>query len=172
MSLREIYTQVILDHYKRPRNKGVLEEATHSARCDNPLCGDKVHLYLKVENKKITGASFEGNGCAISQASASIMTQMIKGKSIAEARDLRENFRKLLLEKDWKPDPRILGDLIALEGVKKLHARVKCAICAWHALEAALEGKDAVDMEKVELSANNKKESLQPVELEEWEKGI
>ncbi len=169
--LRDIYTQVILDHYRKPRNKGELDDATHMSRCDNPLCGDKVFLWLKVEDEKIVDVKFAGNGCAISQASASIMTQMIKGKTCQEALKLKDSFREMLLEKDYQPDIKVLGELIALEGVKKLHARVKCAVCAWHALDSALKGEAEVSTEKKDmLSAPIEAEG--EVELAEWEKEI
>jgi len=167
MSLREIYTQVILEHYKKPRNKGTISEPTHVSRCDNPLCGDRITLYLVLQGDSIREAMFEGNGCAISQASASIMTQMIKGKSIQEALALESEFRKMLLEPDYRADPKLLGDLIALEGVKKLHARVKCAVCAWHALNGALEGESAVSTESLADLESSTKEGI---ELEDWEK--
>ncbi len=171
MSLRSIYTQVILDHYKRPRNKGTINNATHASICDNPLCGDKISLSLKVENDTIVDAKFEGNGCAISQASASMMTQAIKGKTVLEVRHLKDSFRSMLLEKECMPDAKELGDLISLEGVKKLHARIKCAVCAWHALEACLQGRESVSTEERE-GGEAPSEKPPIIEPEEWEKEL
>jgi len=148
--LDAIYSEVIMEHYKHPRNRGVVENATHENRCDNPLCGDKIHLTLWVEDRRIEDAKFSGDGCAISQASASIMTEMVSGMSITDAKELEAEFRKMLLEEDHQPDAEKLGDLIALQGVKQLHARVKCAVCAWHALDAALSGVATVSTEREE----------------------
>ncbi len=167
MSLREIYTQVILDHYRKPRNKGKLEDATHTSRCDNPLCGDKVSLYLRLDGERIAEIRFDGVGCAISQASASIMTQILKGKTIEESMKIEQEFRRMLLSQDHEPDINILGDLVALAGVRKLHARVKCATCAWHALDAALKGVETVSTETSDDRAEEGE-----IELADWEKSL
>lgn len=148
VDLDDIYSEVILEHNKHPRNRGRVENATHESHCDNPVCGDKIDLSLRVRNGRIEDVRFLGEGCAISQSSASIMTQMIKGKPVAEAEALGEEFRQMLLEGDYEPNAAKLGDLIALQGVKKLHARVKCAVCAWHALRAALTGTATVSTEE------------------------
>lgn len=146
--LSDIYSEVILEHNKHPRNRGRVESATHKSHCDNPTCGDTIDLSLRVENGRIEDVKFEGEGCAISQASASIMTQMINGLAVEDAEALEAEFRKMLLAEDYQPDAAKLGDLVALRGVRKLHARVKCAVCAWHALDAALSGTATVSTEE------------------------
>lgn len=139
--IREVYQEVILDHNRRPRNYGKLACATHSAEGFNPLCGDKLTLYLHVDEQNvITGVSFEGKGCAISAASASLMTEALKGKTIEEAEALFQTFRGHLTEGDAAVATDI-GKLKVLEGVKAYPSRVKCATLAWHTLHAALKGK-------------------------------
>lgn len=132
---RELYQQVILDHYKTPRNAGELTSPTNTARGDNPLCGDKIHLQLLVKDGVIEDIKFSGSGCAISTASASLMTESVKGKPIAEAHQLFESFRKLVM---GKSDNGSLGKLAVFAGVRDFPVRVKCATLAWHTLEAAL----------------------------------
>ncbi|OPX22294.1 MAG: SUF system NifU family Fe-S cluster assembly protein [Planctomycetales bacterium 4484_113] len=146
--LSDIYSEVILEHNRHPRNRGRVESPTHESHCDNPTCGDTIDLSLRVKDGRIEDVKFLGEGCAISQASASIMTQMIKGMSVEDAETLEAEFRRMLLEENYQPDAAMLGDLIALQGVKKLHARVKCAVCAWHALDAALSGAATVSTEE------------------------
>ena len=136
MSLLEpLYRDLLLEHYKRPRNRGRLEPHSHRAEGLNPSCGDELELFLRVEGGLIAGLSFLGEGCAISQATASLMTEALTGKSVPEALELAEKFRAML--RGDAPDPA-LGELKTLQGVSKLHARVKCAALAWTTLEQAL----------------------------------
>ena len=139
--LRELYQEVILDHNKRPRNFRVLDGAPAKAEGYNALCGDRVTVYVEMEGERIKDISFTGSGCAISKASASMMTAALKGKTREEARALVEKFRDLVT---GKPDeiPVDLGKLEVFSGVCEFPARVKCATLAWHTLGAALEGKD------------------------------
>ncbi len=135
--LREIYQEVILDHYRKPRNFAVLETATQQARGHNPLCGDRVSVYLSVDGGVVKDVSFQGAGCAISTASASLMTEAVKGRSVDEIRALFHRFHEMMTgEEDEAGD---LGKLEALSGVRQIPIRVKCATLAWHTLKAALE---------------------------------
>ncbi len=136
-NLRELYQEVIIDHNRSPRNYHPLEKANHKAEGFNPLCGDKLSLYLIIENNIIKDASFEGAGCAISTASASLMTENIKNKTIDEADKIFNDFH-LMLTKDDAPITENLRKLSVLSGVKEFPTRVKCATLAWHTLEAAL----------------------------------
>tara|TARA_B100001027_G_C16136165_1_gene271528 strand:- start:211 stop:672 length:462 start_codon:yes stop_codon:yes gene_type:complete len=144
MNLKELYQEIILDHGKNPRNLGKFENFNKDAKGHNPLCGDKVHLFLKLdENKKVNDISFEGEGCAISMASASIMTDLMKGKSEAEAKEIISKFLEMIKEKD-DIDSNLLKEdektkLMSLGGVKNYPMRVKCATLSWHALTSALE---------------------------------
>jgi nitrogen fixation NifU-like protein len=133
--LHQLYQEVILDHYRKPRNKGVVEEATHSITMNNPLCGDVVELLLTVRNGRIVDAAFEGHGCSISQASASMMTDRLKGRSIEEALTLDATFTRMLHGDADAATDEDLGDLRALAGVAKFPVRVKCALLAWNCLE-------------------------------------
>jgi nitrogen fixation NifU-like protein len=136
-----LYQELILDHYRRPRNKGDLEGATRSAIMKNPLCGDEVVLHVKVEGDKLSDVRFSGRGCSISQASASMMTQLVKGKSSGEISELRNTFRDLVMGAAPADDSAAtgkLGSLRALGGVSRFPARVKCALLAWNALETAM----------------------------------
>jgi len=135
MSLRELYQEMILDHSKYPRNFGVLTHANHEHVGHNPLCGDKITIYLHEENGVIKAVQFEGSGCAISLASASLMTESIKGKTIAEFEALFSAFHVLVTEGKETID---LGKLDSLRGVSAFPVRVKCATLAWHTLKAAL----------------------------------
>ncbi len=147
--LRDLYQEVLLDHSKRPRNFGVLEDADHMAVGHNPLCGDKVVVYLRMEGDRIAEIRFQGQGCAVSQASASMMTESVKGKTRAEAEALFERFHELLTgkEPDAAEAPEV-GKLTIFAGVRKYPVRVKCATLAWHTLRAALEQKtEAVSTE-------------------------
>jgi nitrogen fixation NifU-like protein len=137
--LRELYQQVILDHNKSPRNFRVMENPTQEADGHNPLCGDTLHVYLHVDDGIVKDVSFQGSGCAISKASASLMTSMIKGKSVEEAEKLFENFHALVtgnLGSDH--DISELGKLGVFAGVQEFPVRVKCASLAWHTMETAL----------------------------------
>ena len=141
-SLRELYQEVILDHSKHPRHFGPLPEATHHAEGYNPLCGDHFTVYLEVEGDSIRDAGFQGSGCAISKASASMMTQAVKGKSRAEAEKLFARFHQLVTEgKSGNGNGNELGKLEVFSGVSEFPVRVKCATLAWHTLQAALQGK-------------------------------
>lgn len=136
--LRELYQEIIIDHNQNPRNHHVLDDATCCAKGFNPLCGDKLTVYLHVENDVITKISFLGEGCAISQASASLMTEILQGKSIKEAHQLFERMHHMLTVED-DPDVATLGKLSVMAGVRTFPARVKCATLAWHTLENALK---------------------------------
>jgi nitrogen fixation NifU-like protein len=137
--LRDLYQEVILDHNRRPRNFGPLPEANRQAEGHNPLCGDRVTVYLDVAGDRIQGVSFEGAGCAISTASASLMTEALKGLSVEEARTLFHAFHVLVTQGDEGED---LGKLAVFTGVREYPMRVKCATLAWHTLMAALDAKD------------------------------
>lgn len=140
--LQDLYQEVIIDHNRSPRNFGKLDDATQVAEGYNPLCGDKLNLYLKTEDDVITDISFDGSGCAISVASASLMTDSLKGKTIQEAEQLFENFHNLIIDENEPELDQIqsLGKLAALAGVKEYPARVKCATLCWHTLHSALQG--------------------------------
>ena len=143
-ALRDLYHDVIVDHGRRPRNFGRLTQPSHSAEGFNPLCGDRLTLYLELKGDVIVGASFEGAGCAISTASASLMTEALKGKTRAEAAALMATFRALVTGAPDAAAPAALGKLVALGGVREFPARVKCATLAWHTLHAALHADHAV----------------------------
>jgi nitrogen fixation NifU-like protein len=142
MDLKDLYRDVILDHNKRPRNFGRLEPPAHEARGHNPLCGDQLTVYVTLEGDLVRDVRFDGSGCAISVASASLMTEAVKGKSRAEAEHLYAAIHDLLTRAD-APCPPELGKLAALGGVREFPARVKCASLCWHTLHAALEGAAA-----------------------------
>jgi nitrogen fixation NifU-like protein len=143
--LTDLYQEVILDHNKSPRNFGTLKDANHSALGHNPLCGDQLTVYLKVEDGVIREVSFIGKGCAISKASASLMTEALKGKTEGEAEGLFTRFHDLLTgPPDVKADGRALGKLAVFSGVREFPVRVKCATLAWHTLRQALSGSPAV----------------------------
>jgi nitrogen fixation NifU-like protein len=139
--LRDLYQEIILDHSRQPRNFGVLAEANRSARGYNPLCGDQLTLYLKVEDDIVQDARFEGAGCAISTASASVMTEVLKGKRVTEIETLFDGMIELLTSDVTEPvsTDLELGKLAAFSGVREYPMRVKCATLAWHTLRAALE---------------------------------
>jgi nitrogen fixation protein NifU and related proteins len=136
--LSDLYQEVILDHNRRPRNFRVLEHATHQAEGYNPLCGDRMSLFLTLDGDVITDVGFQGSGCAISKASASLMTDRLKGTSVADARALFERFHRMVTT---PPDVEVedLGKLSAFAGVREFPVRVKCASLAWHTLKAALD---------------------------------
>jgi nitrogen fixation NifU-like protein len=139
--LRELYQEVILDHNKRPQNFRKLEDANCTAEGFNPLCGDQITVYLLVEDQVIRDVAFQGSGCAISKASASMMTGTVKGKTIAEAEGLFELFHKMVTaDLSAESDPLVVGKLAAFAGVREFPVRVKCATLPWHTLHAALEG--------------------------------
>lgn len=146
-SIEELYQEIILEHNKRPRHYGPLDSVTHQAAGHNPLCGDDVQVLLKVSNNQLADVAFTGQGCAISKASASMMTEAVLGKSLPEVRELsakvisamKGSGEELVLEED--------GELASLLGVRKFPARIKCATLAWHALEAALDGRESISTE-------------------------
>ena len=136
---KALYQEVILDHNKKPRNFGVLENATHKAEGHNPLCGDHLTLTLKVDGEKVDGIAFTGESCAICKASASMMTAAVKGKARQEAETLIQEFRDMATGTlDFEKQPHHLGRLTVFAGVRDLPTRVKCAILPWHTLHAAL----------------------------------
>ena len=145
MNLKELYQEIILEHGKNPRNLGKTENFNKDAKGNNPLCGDNVHVYLKLnEQRKVEDISFEGSGCAISMASASIMTDLIKGKSDNEAKEIIEDFLGMIKENPELKN-KILKEydktkLMCLSGVKQYPMRVKCATLSWHTLVSAIEG--------------------------------
>lgn len=140
--LQDLYQEVILDHNRRPRNFRVIEDG-RKAEGYNPLCGDRLTVYLRVENGRIADASFQGSGCAISKASASLMTDSLKGKTLAEAEQLFERFHRMITRPPEEP-VEDLGKLSVLAGVRQFPIRVKCASLAWHTLHNAIEARDEV----------------------------
>ncbi|MEO8909869.1 MAG: Fe-S cluster assembly sulfur transfer protein SufU [Gemmatimonadaceae bacterium] len=136
--LSALYQELILDHYRRPRNKGTLENADASIEMKNPLCGDEICLQVAFEGNSVCDLRFAGRGCSISQASASMMTQIVKGRSAEEIEAIRKRFRDLMLGDQSAATDEALGSLRALSGVARFPARVKCALLAWNALETAL----------------------------------
>ena len=146
MNLKELYQEIILEHGKNPRNLGKTENFNKDAKGNNPLCGDNVHVYLKLnEQRKVEDISFEGSGCAISMASASIMTDLIKGKSDNEAKEIIEDFLAMIKENPELKNKILKEDdktkLMCLSGVKQYPMRVKCATLSWHTLVSAIEDK-------------------------------
>jgi nitrogen fixation NifU-like protein len=139
MGLKDLYRDVVVDHNRSPRNFRKLTDATSIQEGFNPLCGDKLTVYLKLDGDRISDVSFEGSGCAISVASASLMTETLKGKTVAQAEQLFEKMHALLTVEDPKRDLESLGKLAALSGVREYPSRVKCATLCWHTLKNALE---------------------------------
>jgi len=139
--LRALYQEVILDHSKRPHNHRAMADATRAAQGYNPLCGDKISLFVKLDGERITDVSFQGSGCAISTASASILTETLKGKTLAEAESLFQTFHNLVTGKTpSEGSGQELGKLAVFSGVSQFPVRVKCATLAWHTLRSALAG--------------------------------
>jgi nitrogen fixation NifU-like protein len=138
MDLKDLYRDVIVDHNRHPRNFGKLDPADAQADGHNPLCGDRLTVYVNLDGERISDARFEGAGCAISVASASLLTEAVKGKSKAEVQRLFDDVHTLLTQHDANVDPAKLGKLAALSGVREFPARVKCASLCWHTLNAAL----------------------------------
>ncbi|WP_245395492.1 Fe-S cluster assembly sulfur transfer protein SufU [Anthocerotibacter panamensis] len=141
--LRDLYQEVILDHYKRPRNFGVLPQANREAQGHNPLCGDRVTVYLHLADDRVQNIRFQGSGCAISTASASLMTEVLKGKTLAQAEELFANFHELLTGAQEAGHSPEVGKLEILAGVRAFPVRIKCATLAWHTLNAALHNSFA-----------------------------
>ena len=139
--LRDLYQEVILDHNRRPHNFRVIDDATAKQEGYNPLCGDRLTLYLTLDGDVIKDVAFQGSGCAISKASASLMTDALKGKTVTEARELFEKFHAMITS-DHEVPAADLGKLSVLAGVREFPTRIKCASLAWHTLHAALENKD------------------------------
>ena len=157
MNLKELYQEIILDHGKNPRNLRKTDNFNKDAKGHNPLCGDKVHIYLKLnENKKVEDISFEGEGCAISMASASIMTDLIKGKEENEVKEIVIDFLKMIKEKD-EIKTNLLNDdektkLMCLSGVKQYPMRVKCATLSWHTLTSAIDrSQNEINTENMDI---------------------
>lgn len=155
MDLKDLYRDVIVDHNRNPRNFGKLDPADAQADGHNPLCGDRLTIYVDLEDERVREARFEGQGCAISVASASLLTEAVKGKSPAEIRALFEAVHALLTQQDAPADIAQLGKLAALSGVREFPARVKCASLCWHTLNAALEraGKAATHERPTEIDS-------------------
>ena len=137
MSLDELYKEVILDHYRSPRNKRELSDASVTVKGNNPLCGDEITIHARIEDGKVTELTFEGQGCSISQASASMLTESVSGKTVDDANTLAGEFRSMM-EGKAEPDDEEFGDLMALKGVVKYPVRIKCAVLGWDVLQDAL----------------------------------
>ena len=140
-NLDNLYRRVIMDHYKNPRNRGILEDGSHTINMNNPTCGDRIQLTFKVVDGLVVDARFEGEGCSISMSSASMMTQAIKGKKVEEAIKLSKIFSDIMQGKEYDDDID-LGDIEALQGVAKFPARIKCATLAWKAMEKGLKEEE------------------------------
>ena len=157
MNLKELYQEIILDHGKNPRNLRKTENFNKDAKGHNPLCGDKVHIFLKLnENKKVEEISFEGQGCAISMASASIMTDLLKGKEEKEVKEIVNDFLEMIKEKDEIKTNLLKDDektkLMCLSGVKQYPMRVKCATLSWHTLTSAIDkSQNEINSESLEV---------------------
>ena len=156
MDLKQLYQDIILEHGKSPRNLGKCEGYSHEAKGYNPLCGDRVHVYLKLDTgKKVENLTFEGDGCAISLASASIMTELVKGKSIEETKEIMDAFLDMVKNtseiQSNHLDEEQKTKLMSLSGVKQFPMRVKCATLSWHTLNSAIEGeKEEVNIEAID----------------------
>ena len=142
---QDLYQEVVMDHNRSPRNFGDLEELTNSSEGYNPFCGDQLTLNLKIESGLIADVSFTGTGCAISKASASMMTESIKGQTIEDANLIFQEFRKMLTQadKDITLNVELLGDLEILSGISQFPARIKCGILAWHTMQSAIESENS-----------------------------
>ena len=140
-NLDQLYRTVIMDHYKNPRNKGSLEENSVTIDMNNPTCGDRIHLTLKLADGVVEDAKFDGEGCSISMSSASMMTQIVKGKSLDDALELAGIFSKIMLGEEYDEEKFDLGDVAALQGVAKFPARIKCATLAWKAMEKGVNNE-------------------------------
>ncbi len=140
-NLDQLYRSVIMDHYKTPRNKGTIENDSINIEMNNPTCGDRIHLTLQVEEGIVKDAKFDGEGCSISMASASMMTQAVKGKDVETALGLSKTFSDMMLGKEYD-ESEDLGDIEALQGVSKFPARIKCATLAWKAMEKGVHEQE------------------------------
>ena len=141
-NLHDLYQEILLEHNNKPRNYRALPDANRKADGYNPLCGDQITLYLKVEGDVISDVAFQGVGCAISRASASMLTQSVKGETLARAEEIFDGFHALITDPDADVDCDMLGDLEMLSGVSAFPTRIKCAVLAWHTLNAAIDGKE------------------------------
>jgi len=139
----ELYREIILDHYANPRNRGTMESPDVDVKGANPLCGDEIEVFLRLEDDRVAGVTFTGRGCSISQASASMMTEAIKGKTLGEVRAILDEFKTMMLGDAAAVDVEALGDLEALQGVKRYPVRVKCAVLAWNTLQEGLQQVEA-----------------------------
>lgn len=142
--INALYQEMILDHYRRPRNKGEIENPDETIVMKNPLCGDEITIQMRYDGDQVADVGFVGRGCSISQASASMMTQLVKGKSAGEIEELRSRFRDMVMGNVDAESEKSLGSLRALSGVSKFPARVKCALLAWNALEEAQKKRTVV----------------------------
>jgi len=138
LSLEELYKEVILDHYRAPRNKGQLDPHDVALERNNPLCGDELELFLKFDGEKIEGIAFDGKGCSISLASASMMTEKVQGLTVKDAGALAESIKRMMAGEE-EGDPEAIGDLVSLKGVVKYPVRIKCALLGWNTLLEAIE---------------------------------
>jgi nitrogen fixation NifU-like protein len=142
VAVDELYKEIILDHYKQPRNKRELPGAALTCSANNPLCGDEITVYANVDDGTIAEIAFTGAGCSISQSSASMMTEAVAGKDVEQTRQLASDFRAMMAG-ELEPDDDAFGDLVALKGVVKYPIRIKCAVLAWDTLQEALDGGQA-----------------------------
>ena len=147
MDLKDLYRDVIVDHNRNPRNFRAMPDADRKAEGFNPLCGDRLTLYVKIEDDRVADVSFDGSGCAISVASASLLTESVKGRTVRQAEELFTKMHDLLTRQDVAVDVPALGKLGALSGVREFPARVKCASLCWHTLDAALHQQPTVTTE-------------------------
>jgi nitrogen fixation NifU-like protein len=147
--LQDLYQELVIDHSKRPRNFRTMADSTAHADGYNPLCGDRVSVFLKMDGDRVVDASFQGSGCAISTSSASLLTEALKGKTRAEAEAIFGAVHKLVTEGSAGADQAKLGKLVVFSGVSKYPARVKCASLAWHTMRAALEGEQKTSTEEI-----------------------
>lgn len=138
-SLDDLYRRVIMDHYSRPRNRGEFEDESVTINMNNPTCGDRIQLQLKIEDHKISDVRFQGEGCSISMASASMMTEAIKGLEVEDALKMAEIFSKMMQGEEYDEEDLDLGDIEALQGVSKFPARIKCATLAWKAMQKGVQ---------------------------------
>ena len=141
--LNSLYQQLILEHYRNPRNKGELEDGTVEVHLNNPVCGDEIRLQLKIEDDRIADAKFTGQGCSISQAAVSMMTALLQGRPVDEAERVAERFTEMMHGDEGAAKDKSLGDLRALAGVSKFPVRIKCALLGFEALQKAIEGTHA-----------------------------
>jgi nitrogen fixation protein NifU and related proteins len=141
LSLEELYKEVILDHYRSPRNKGRLDPHDVALERNNPLCGDEIEVFVKFDGENVEGVQFDGKGCSISMASASMMTERVQGLSVKDAGELAETIKRMMAGEE-EGDPEELGDLVSLKGVVKYPVRIKCALLGWNTLLEALEEAD------------------------------